>query len=71
MRVEEARERIGVIFEKGMKVPLQHEESIEIRHDVVRFLFPNLPAQLQQKPTDINGRELEDAGLGPYTDNQC
>ena len=66
VRVEEARERIGLIFKRGMKVPLQHEESIEIRHDVVRFLFPNLPAQLQQKPTEINDRELEDAGLGPY-----
>lgn len=44
VRVEDARERIGLIFERGMKVHLQHEESIEIRHDVVRFLFPNLPA---------------------------
>ena len=66
VRVEEGRERIGLVFERGMKVPLQHEESIEIRHDVVRFLFPNLPAQLQQKPTEINDRELEEAGLGPY-----
>lgn len=41
VRVEEARERIGLVFERGMKVPLQHEESIEIRHDVVRFLFPS------------------------------
>ena len=39
VRVEEARERIGLVFERGMKVPLQHEESIEIRDDVVRFLF--------------------------------
>ena len=23
----------GLVFERGMKVPLQHEESIEIRHD--------------------------------------
>lgn len=66
VRVEEARERIGLTFERGMKVPLQHEEPIEICHDVVRFLFPNAPAQLQQKPTEINDRELEDAGLGPY-----
>ena len=34
IRVEEAREKIGLVFERGMKVPLQHEESIEIRHDV-------------------------------------
>ena len=26
LRVEKARERIGLVFERGMKVPLQHEE---------------------------------------------
>ena len=35
VRLEEARERIGLVFERGVKVPLQYEESIEIRHDVV------------------------------------
>lgn len=61
VRVEEARERIALVFERGMKVPLQHEESIEIRHDLVRVLFPNLPAQIQLKPTKISDQELEDA----------
>jgi len=68
VRVEEACERIALVFERGMKVPLQHEESIEIRHDVVRFLFPNLPAQIQLKPTEISDQELKDAGLGPYVE---
>ena len=63
VRVEEAKDRIGLMFERGMKVPLQHEESIEIRHDVVRFLFPILPAQLQLAPTDISDQDLEEAGL--------
>lgn len=47
VRVEEARERIGLLFETGMKVPLQYEESLEIRHDVVRSLFPQLPAEIR------------------------
>ena len=68
VRVEEARERIILVFERGMKVPLQHEESIEIRHDVVRFLFPNIPAKLQLTPTEITDEELEDAGLAPYVE---
>ena len=68
VRVEEARERIGLVFERGMKVPLQHEESIEIRHDVVRFLFPNLPAHVQLTQTDISDQELEDAGLAPFVE---
>ena len=68
VRVEEARESIGLVFERGMKVPLQHEESIEIRHDVVRFLFPILPAQLKVAPTDISDQDLEEAGLSSYVE---
>lgn len=66
VHVEEACERIALVFERGMKVLLQHEESIEIRHDVVRYLFPNLPTQLQLTPTEISDQELKDAGLDPY-----
>lgn len=68
VRVEAAHERIALVFERGMKVPLQHEESIKIRHDVVRFLFPNMPAQIHLKPAEISDQELEDAGLGPYVE---
>ncbi|KAJ7323485.1 hypothetical protein OS493_031410 [Desmophyllum pertusum] len=68
VRVEETRERIGLVFERGMKVPLQYEESIEIRHDAVRFLFPNVPAEIQAAPAGISDQDLEDAGLGPYVE---
>jgi len=68
VRVEEARERIGLVFERGMKVPLQYEESVEIRHDVVRFLFPNLPVEIQAAATDICDQERLYAGLGPYVE---
>ena len=66
--MEAPRERIALVFERGMKVPFQQEESIEIRDDVVRFLFPNMPAQIQLKPAEISDQELEDAGLGPYVE---
>ena len=68
VRVEEARERIGHVFERGMKVPLQYEESVEIRHDVVRFLFPSLPVEIQAAPTDISDQQLNDAGLATYVE---
>ena len=68
VRVDEARERIGLVFERGMKVPLQYEESVEIRHDVVRFLFPNIPVELQAAATDVCDQELHDAGLAPYVE---
>ena len=39
VRVEEARERIGLVFQRGLKVPLEYEESIEIRHNVVLIAY--------------------------------
>ena len=69
VRVEEARERIGLVFERGMKVPLQYEESVEIRHDLVRFLFPSLPVEIQAAPTDISDQQLNDAGLATYVEH--
>ena len=66
VRVEEARERIGLVFERGMKVPLQYEESIEIRHDVVRFLFPRLPCDIRATPVNIDDQDLHSAGLFTY-----
>ena len=69
--VEEARERIGLVFERGMKVPLQYEESIEIRHDFVGYLFLGLPAGIRIQPTEITDQQLEEAGLGPYVEHLC
>ena len=43
-------------------------EQFSIFLDVVRVLFPNVPAQIQLKPTEISDQELEDAGLGPYVE---
>ena len=68
VRVEEARQRIGLVFERGMNVLLQHEESIKIRHDVVHFLFPNFPVHMQLTLTEVSDRELEYAGLAPYVE---
>ena len=68
VRVEEARERIGLVFERGMKVPLEYKESIEIRHDIVCFLFPNLPADFRATPINIQDQDLQRAGLETYTE---
>ena len=63
VHVDKARERIGLIFERGIKV-----ESVEIRHDMVRFLFPNIPVELQAAATDICDQELDNTGLAPYVE---
>ena len=65
--MKEAPEWMGLSFGRGMKIPLQYEESIEIRLNVLNsFLFPNLPAESQPTPTDICDQDLENAGLMPY-----
>ena len=64
--VEEARERIGLVFERGMKVPLKYEESIKIRHNLVHFLFPSLPADFRAMPINLQDQDLQRAGLETY-----
>ena len=51
-----------------MKVPRQYEESIEIRHDVVRFLFPRLACDIRATPVSINDQDLHSAGLSTYVE---
>ena len=51
-----------------MMMILHYEESVEIRHDVVRFLFPSLPVEIQVAPTDISDQQLNDAGLATYVE---
>ena len=60
-----SRENWGVVFERGLKVPLQYKESIVISDDFC-FLCPYLPQGIQATPTDICDQELRDAILAPY-----
>ena len=65
-RAVECRERPALLFEKGLKSPLACNETITIRHDVVRALFPGLPSDLRGSPYLASEEELIAAGLGPY-----
>ena len=65
-RADECRERLALLFEKGLKSPLACNETITIRHDVVRALFPGLPSDLRGSPHLASEEELIAAGLGPY-----
>ena len=47
LRADECRERLALLFEKGLKSPLACNETITMRHDVVRALFPGLPSDLR------------------------
>ena len=65
-RTDECRERLALLFEKGLKLPLGCDETIMIRHDVVRALFPGLPSDLRGSLYLASEEELIAAGLGPY-----
>ena len=66
LRTDECRERIALLFEKGLKSPLACNETITMWHDVVQTLFPCLPSDLRGTPYLASEEELIAAGLGPY-----
>ena len=65
VRIDECRERLALLFEKGLKATLACNENI-MRHDVMRALFPGLPSDLRTTPYLADEDELMTAGLGPY-----
>ena len=46
IRADESRERLALLFEKGLKSPGACNETITMRHDVLRSLFPGMPLPL-------------------------
>ena len=66
VRADECRERLAHLLEKGLKAPLAFNETIVVRHDVMRALFPGLPSDLRTTPYLASEEELKAAGLGSY-----
>ena len=64
LRVDECRERLALLFEKGLKSPTACNETITMRHNVLRALFPGLPSDLRGSPYLASEEELITAGLG-------
>ena len=64
LRVNECRERLALLFEKGLKLPTACNETITMWHDVLRALFPGLPSDLCGSPYLATEEELITAGLG-------
>ena len=44
--VDDARERIALVIERGMKRCLRTSEIIDVRHDAIRCLFPGMSSHL-------------------------
>ena len=66
VRTDECKERLALLFERGLKSPLGCNETIIMRHDVLRLIFPGLPSALRSTPYLVSEEELFTAGLGPY-----
>ena len=64
VRADECRERLALLFEKGLKAPLACNETITMRHDVLRAIFPDMPSDLRGTPYLASEEELVTAGLG-------
>ena len=64
LRADESSERLALLFEKGMKSALAFNETITMRHDVLRSLFPDMPLDLRATPYLASEEELIRAGLG-------
>ena len=64
LRVGECRERLSLLFEKGLKAFLACNETITMRHNVIQSIFPSLPSDLGGSPYLASKEELIAAGLG-------
>ena len=66
VRADECRERLALLFEKGLKSPLSCIKTITMRHGVLRSLFPDIPLQLRETPFLASREALTRAGLGSF-----
>ena len=66
VRTDECKERLALLFEKGLKSPLACNETITMRHDVLRSIFPSLPSDLRDTPHLVSEEELLSAGFGHF-----
>ncbi|PFX16152.1 Heterochromatin protein 1 [Stylophora pistillata] len=66
VRIDECKERLALVFERGLKSPLGCNETIIMRHDVLRSIFPGLPSDLRSTSYLVNKEELLTAGFGSY-----
>ena len=66
IRADECRERLTLLLEKGLKMSLVYSETITMRHDVLRAIFPGLTSDLCGTPNPPGEEELIAAGLGSF-----
>ena len=61
---DECRERLTLLFKKGLKAPLACNKMITMRHDVLPAIFPDMPFDIRGIPYLTSEEELVTPGLG-------
>ena len=62
----ECRERLTLLFERGLKASLAYRETITKQHDVLRLLFPDMLLDLCGTPCLASQEDLIQAGLSCF-----
>ncbi|KAK2546828.1 hypothetical protein P5673_033446 [Acropora cervicornis] len=63
---DECKERLALLFEKGLKSPLACNESITMKHVLLRSIFPEMLSALCRSPYLAGEEERIRAGFGSY-----
>ena len=66
LRLDECRERLALVFEKGLRSPLGFSDTITMRHDVLRSIFPKMPTDLRATPYLADEEDPVRAELSPF-----
>jgi hypothetical protein len=57
---------LALVLERGLKTGLMYAETIEMKHDLVRTLFPRVPSVISRKPYLATKHYFADAELHRY-----
>ena len=66
--IAEARERIAIALELGLKIFTQTDATLHISHVVLRHLFPRLPLELVSTAFEATEEDFAAAGLADFTE---
>ena len=64
--ISEARKRLALILERGLKSNRTTDVTVEFRHILLRHLFPRLPSHLSSTPFLATKEDFVGAGLEGY-----
>lgn len=57
-RINDAKEQLALALERGLKTGLQYTESLELKHELVRAIFPRMPSDISRRPYAATKKDL-------------